>query len=547
MAKFSIVRTTRTPPAVGPSVRANINVDTGEQELTKAWGSVGEAIFNLGLKRKRNENLIALSNAVTGLDTYSNKRLLNIIQTQLSSVAEADALKAAYPNDYQTETNRLSEELNEETRAKFLAYAGRNFGVTQFRFDNALYKQKKILYQGQLSQAFEFYFNTEPVEPLAEFPWRNESEYEAAHKNWELRHQEWERKLAGIKGIYSRILPPDVVEAQEIYALVNAKRFNKARETLRRAKFLLPQDIMALETFIRTAESAYKTQIQLATEQKDDAIGETFLRLLINKLDPTKEQLTFTMISESDLSPPAKDKWLVKLRVFDSYSAGKLEEAFQDKGSILADILERVEENTITNDEIRDQVGKGLSPTTAQSIIDKREIWRQYWHKETEKLFKRLFGWTPELGYPNNLAEALYEKTLREWREQIKEKEPTGEEIIELGREIARPYFIEHLQKMLQGQEEDIPRIIELALGEVEEVEEETIPFEEGEPTEEKLEKYRKLRLTEYRSPSGRLYDLTKEEPTKAKEEEKFKLGEIRQDAQGQSWEYIGDNKWRKK
>ena len=53
------------------------------------------------------------------------------------------------------------------------------------------------------------------------------------------------------------------------------------------------------------------------------------------------------------------------------------------------------------------------------------------------------------------------------WREEIKKQGATGEKIIELGRQIARPYFIEHLKKTMMGQEADISRMVDLALGEL--------------------------------------------------------------------------------
>ncbi len=74
----------------------------------------------------------------------------------------------------------------------------------------------------------------------------------------------------------------------------------------------------------------------------------------------------------------------------------------------------------------------------------------------------------------------MYEKVLREWKSEIKRQDAKGEEIIEIGRSIARPYFIEHLKKTMAGQEADIPRMVELALGtEVKEEEKEEVPKKE--------------------------------------------------------------------
>lgn len=212
-----------------------------------------------------------------------------------------------------------------------------------------------------------------------------------------------------------------------------------------------------------------QTEAELKQKQINDAIGGEFLKLLINKLDPTKPQLTFDMINESELSFDAKDDWLTKLRVFDNYSEGELKEAFSDQGPVLAEIYERIATNTITDKEIRNMVGKGLSPTTAKSIIEDRGIYQLPEYKETDQMFKRIFGWSPELGFADDLSAFLYEKTRRDWKKRIKVQKATGEEIEEIGRTIARPHFIEHL-KATMPIDTDIPRMVELALGEPEEV-----------------------------------------------------------------------------
>lgn len=228
---------------------------------------------------------------------------------------------------------------------------------------------------------------------------------------------------------------------------------------------LTPDDILR----IRNMANSAMVQAEIGAKKKDDEISTGFLRLLANRMNPEQEQLTFDTILNSELSYDAKVEWFTKLRVFDGFSESKLKEAFTDQGPVLADIYNQVEANTITDKEIRDTVGKGLSPNTAESIIKNREIWQQHEYKETDQMFKRLFGWTL-YGFRDDKAAFLYEKVLRDWRNQVEEKKLKGEEIMELGRTIARPYFIQYLKDTMVSDEE-IPPIIELALGEPEEVE----------------------------------------------------------------------------
>lgn len=212
---------------------------------------------------------------------------------------------------------------------------------------------------------------------------------------------------------------------------------------------------------IRGYANSILTQAKIGTKQKDDAIGGEFLNLLINKLDPSKPQLTFDMIAASDLSFDAKVRWESRLRVFDNYSEEELKEAFVDNGAVLADIYDKIDKGTLT-DELDTMVGKGLSPTTAQRI--KKEI-REPYEKDTEQLFKRIFGWSPELGFENDFSSFLYEKSLREWQAEVKRQDATGEKITEIGRSVVRPYFLEHLRTVMPS-DTNISRMLELALGE---------------------------------------------------------------------------------
>jgi hypothetical protein len=268
------------------------------------------------------------------------------------------------------------------------------------------------------------------------------------------------------KTIFDRVHTRAIAQMEEnaisnVHAAIEEGSFEVARELAKNPQIPEPRQT-TLRNTIKSAEKANQTQIELAIEQKDDEIGSGFLELLANKLEPNEPQLSFKMIIDSDLSQDAKEEWFGKLRTFDNYSEGELKEAFTDKGEVLADIYDKIDNNTLA-DELDTMVGKGLSPGTAERI--KKEI-RAPYEKDTEQLFKRIFGWTPELGFENELSAFLYEKTLREWQTEIKKQKATGDKIVEIGRSIARPYFIEHIEKTMMGQDADIPRMVELALGE---------------------------------------------------------------------------------
>ena len=284
----------------------------------------------------------------------------------------------------------------------------------------------------------------------------------------------------------------------EVHAAIEENDFKTARELAKNS--LIPETKQtALRNTISSAEKAIITAREIEQELKDDEIGNEFLELLINKLDPTKPQLTYNTSSEHpDLSFDAKGKWFTKLMIFDNYSEGELKEAFTDKGEVLAEIYDKIDAGTLT-DELDTMVGKGLSPVTAQRI--KGEI-RKPFESRTDKLFKTLFGWQPELGFPDEMSSFLYLKSEREWRMEVKKQDAIGEDIVNIGKAIVRPYFVEHLQTTMAGQTANIPRMVELALG-AEIKEEEEVPEKEEEPvipTIQTKEEYDAL-------PSGSIYN----------------------------------------
>jgi hypothetical protein len=305
---------------------------------------------------------------------------------------------------------------------------------------------------------------------------------------------------------------------EQIVGLYRTGNYDEARKVLE-ASSLSSTDKEKMDDEIDTDENAMEVQNKLAIKQKDDLIGNEFLDLLTNKLEPAKPQLTFDMINASELSFDAKSNWFTKLRTFDNYSENELKEAFIDKGEVLADIYDKIDDGTLT-DELDTMVGKGLSPVTAQRI--KGEI-RKPFEKDTEQLFKRIFGWSPELGFKDDFASFLYEKSLREWQAEIKEQDATGEKIVEIGRSVVRPYFLEHLQKAMPS-DEDITRMVELALGE------ETQKLDTPKPIESEIPKREPSEPEDYPSFRAEVSRLKGIDRVKAKEYYDAWIGKFRKE-----------------
>ena len=223
-------------------------------------------------------------------------------------------------------------------------------------------------------------------------------------------------------------------------------------------------ELTSVKRYATSVSNAAEVENKLLQKQTDDREGNKLLSLLINKLDPTKPQLTFDIInSNPDMSFDAKVEWFTRLRTFDNYSEQELKEAFADDGAVVAEIYDKIDSDTLT-DELDTMVGKGLSPVTAQRLKTEQ---RKPFEARADKMFKNIFGWQPDIGFKDDFSKAFYLKVDREWREEVKRQNAMGEEIMDIGRSIARPYFVEHIDNTMSGiSDADVTRMVDLALGE---------------------------------------------------------------------------------
>ena len=249
----------------------------------------------------------------------------------------------------------------------------------------------------------------------------------------------------------------------DVYAAIEAGNYKVAKE-LARNEFIPEKAQSTLRTAIKSSERAASLTDKILQDKKDAEIGGEFLSLLKNKLTPLEgDQLTFSKIStHPELSTDGKLLWFTKLMTFDNYSEAELQEAFIDKGEVLAEIFNMIDTGTLTN-ELDTMVGNGLSPSTAERI--KGEI-REPYKVQTDKLFKNIFGWTAISGFPLKGEGAFYyQQAYRDWTQAIKDQNATGDKIIEIGREIVRPLFQKYLKEQPGMREADIPRLLNMALG----------------------------------------------------------------------------------
>lgn len=462
--KFPIQYTQRTLPGRAAAVPMQVDVRTGAGELAQAVAGFGAGLANLGIR-------LDVMEGKAQADTAERDARLSWSETVNELRGEDDVSK--WDSIYDTHIEKVTglTPSNQRGARQFSGTVNRLTPVWQGRYDE--------LRIAKLDDNMK----------ASSFVKRNSLMDAATRETMPLVIQRIETELE-VLGRVSPTISREETEIAKAKVERNVQLSIAKREALRTPEAMLESiegdkvegfDALTADDVLRIRNIANSsiTQAKIGIKQKDDAISSEFMKLLINKLNPTEPQLTFDMIATSEMSMDAKLQWESRLRTFDNYSEGELKEAFTDKGEVLADIYNKIDNGTLT-DELDTMVGKGLSPITAERI--KREV-REPFKKDTEQLFKRIFGWSPELGFEDDFSSFLYEKTLRDWEAEVKRQDATGEKIIEIGRSIARPFFIEHLERTMAGQETDIARMIDLALGEeIKEVKE--IPPKEGEGPE---------------------------------------------------------------
>lgn len=452
-SRFPIVRARRTLPEIAPAARADIDVRMGEREFARAISGLGEDISKYEMMQ-----------ASTQLSEF--KRKVREEHNRLAMSYDGNLDSTTYKTEYEKSLTVRRGLIPKNRFAAREAQLWLNDRMPVWEAGVEASRRARIE-DNFRAEGFELKIEAERVGDISKY-----SQHLAAGRLLGIYDAEEIAKL--------KQMTTDEAERNLINSLIRDGQIDLAFGAIEKSQ-LDEGEKRSLETAVTAAERARQTQIKLAIEQKDNEIGDGFLELLANKLEPDKPQLDFKMIVDSELSLEAKEEWFIKLRTFDNYSEEELKEAFTDQGEVLADIYDRIDKNTITDNEIRNQVGIGLSAPTAQRIIKER---RQPFEKDTEQLFKRIFGWTPELGFKDDFAGFLYEKALREWDAEVKEQKATGEKIIEIGRSVVRPYFLEHLERTMAS-DTDITRMMELALGEETQKLKTPKPIEAEEPMRE--------------------------------------------------------------
>lgn len=141
-------------------------------------------------------------------------------------------------------------------------------------------------------------------------------------------------------------------------------------------------------------------------------------------------------------------------------------EGYKDNPVVMAKILPLIARGELTEPQIRNYVGKGLSPETAESIIKGDVFWRDYWFKESDDFLKRNLGWSSrDEVFMHPEGSVAYDAALRELRTIVLTEGLKGREVIEKARDIGLPYLTDYWKEVLVLEETRILKMTEMIRG----------------------------------------------------------------------------------
>ncbi len=188
-------------------------------------------------------------------------------------------------------------------------------------------------------------------------------------------------------------------------------------------------------------EERLKAKATLEYAQEQTKRG--FVGKLANLKDPTKDQLTVGEILQSNLD--AADQ-LQYIKLISTWS----EDTFKDKPQVMADVLYRRQQGTITDKDIWGLVGEGVSPATANQLTDPTSFYSDPGFRQADEFIKRNLGYQNELiGWINPQAARWYDQAKNDLIARIEREELKGDAIRKAGYEVAIPHLIKYWQEVM--------------------------------------------------------------------------------------------------
>jgi len=232
-----------------------------------------------------------------------------------------------------------------------------------------------------------------------------------------------------------------------------------------------------LVTLKKYANGIISQRQNISEQNREAAIENAYAQMLqAHKLGQPIDliQLITDVQNNPDISDKDSNIFATKIiSFFETLTTGRL----QDDPYVLAETTQKVAENKITDAQIRDLYGHGLSPITGEKIIAQRgRLYENHYYKEAENYLRIAFGWSANQGFVDTMtgrtSGPYYQAARNDWISWIEKNEDRieggqikPEEIVRQAKIISGPYLAKYLYEEKALSLEDIIETIDLSTG----------------------------------------------------------------------------------
>lgn len=270
---------------------------------------------------------------------------------------------------------------------------------------------------------------------------------------------------------------------QRVSYFINNKNFDEARKVVKgENKFIDQEDKRRLNDTIRIAEQSTKEALTEYRQQtENDMRGRMLKADADNLLLLEKHNLVIEMKNESVAKGISTDQFF---NTMDDWEKGMLKESNPE---VKAKVLERIRNNKITESEISELVGKGLSVDDTDRFINNMDFFKDSWFKRADMFFKSQLGWDGAYEkFMHPQGGLAYKLASDELFKAIDAEELKGKDIYDRATQISIPYIVDYWENVLTLGKPEIERLTKMLKGEGEKETEEPNKPKKPEPVTKK-------------------------------------------------------------
>lgn len=452
MGRFPIIRTELVPSGRAPVVRADIDVRTGEEAVGQAIGQAAIGAVRQIAKYNAMEGKAQADTAVRDA-RLSMMRLLNDIR-QEDDVSKWNAL-------FEAHTSRVSN-LTPKHAGGQRQYKAAINRLTPF-WQNAFNELMAAKIDDNMIAA-----SMVKVDNLLK---------SATSENMNLAIQKIKTELM-VRDRLSPSVSRAETEAAKLSVVRDVQLSAAKREALKNPKLMLEMikgdiisgfDALTPDDVLRVRSVANSTLAQGHRIREAEINAEQGRLMALARTN----QLTDDIVRASMLDEFGTGSKKTFYDIIDRHAKAALaekEEPFtKSDPTIEARILDQVRdpESLITEKDISELVGKGLSIDDADKMIRRLDVFKSFWFVRADKFLKDNLGWSETyIKWAHPEGALSYHLAMDKLFDEIDTKNLKGKDIYDTGKEIAIPYVIDYWEKVLIQEPQKIERLTALLKGE---------------------------------------------------------------------------------